>query len=155
MVIMAFYLLGNIADTYLTPVLTKISKAMDLSETIAGVTLLAFANGAPDIIASITAADAGEEDDPSGVYIGAGALFGAAIFGGTVVLGYCIIKSPSEVKMPSGEWMRDLIFYLIAALTILVYGYIGKISFTMSLCFLGIYGVYFALVLIVLSLITE
>lgn len=99
MVIVAFYLLGNIADTYLTPVLTKISDTLKLSETIAGVTLLAFANGAPDIIASVTAADAGEDGDSDGVYIGAGALFGACTFGVTTVLGYCIIKSPTEVKV--------------------------------------------------------
>lgn len=99
MVIIAFYLLGNIADTYLTPVLTKISDALKLSETIAGVTLLAFANGAPDIISSITAADAGEDGDSDGVYIGAGALFGACTFGVTCVLGYCIIKSPNAVKV--------------------------------------------------------
>lgn len=102
-IIVSFYLLGNIADTYLTPVLTKISETLNLSETIAGVTLLAFANGAPDIIASITAAgagsDSGEEADPTGMYIGAGALFGAFTFGGTVVLGYCVSKSKTDVTV--------------------------------------------------------
>lgn len=93
----AFYLLGNIADTFLTPVLTKVSNALNLSESIAGVTLLAFANGAPDIIASITAADAGTDGGGDGIYIGAGALFGACTFACTCVLAYCIIKSPNEV----------------------------------------------------------
>lgn len=99
LVIISFYLLGNIADTYLTPVLTKISDALKLSETIAGVTLLAFANGAPDIISVVTAADAGDDGSSDGVYIGAGALFGACTFGATIVLGYCIVKSPNEVKV--------------------------------------------------------
>lgn len=99
LVIVAFYLLGNIADTYLTPVLSKISNALKLSETIAGVTLIAFANGAPDIIAGITAADLDTKGDADGVFIAAGALFGACTFGGTVVLAYCIIKSSVEVKV--------------------------------------------------------
>lgn len=99
LIVIAFYLLGSIADTYLTPVLSKISKAMKLSETIAGVTLLAFANGAPDIIAGITAADLDKKGDADGVFIAAGGLFGACIFAGTIVLGYCIIKSSVEVKV--------------------------------------------------------
>ena len=64
-----------------------------MSETIAGVTLLAFANGAPDIMASITAA--GEED---GIYIGVGGLFGSCTFASTMVLGTCILKSKEASK---------------------------------------------------------
>lgn len=90
---MAFYVLGSIADGYLTPVLTKISTALGLSEIIAGVTLLAFANGAPDIIASFAAA---AEDD--GIFIGVGGLFGACTFGATIVLGTCILKSLEAEK---------------------------------------------------------
>lgn len=96
---MAFYLLGNIADTFLTPVLTKVSDAMNLSESIAGVTLLAFANGAPDIIASITAADPATAGGGDGIYIGAGALFGACTFAGTCVLAHCIVKTPNNVEV--------------------------------------------------------
>ena len=94
MVIIAFYLLGNVADTFLTPVLTKVSRALEMSETIAGVTLLAFANGAPDIIASMTAGD-----NEGGVFISVGGLFGACMFGATMVLGLCIIKSKHPVKV--------------------------------------------------------
>ena len=145
LVILAFYLLGNVADTYLTPVLTKISTALNLSETIAGVTLLAFANGAPDIIASITA---GGED--GGVYIATGALFGACIFGGSVVLGYCVIKNKGDyVQMEAGEWMRDLCFYVIAGVMILIFGFIGEVNFAMSMIFMSIYIFYFAIVLYV------
>ena len=100
-VICSFYLLGSVADTYLTPVLTKLSEALKLSETVAGVTLLAFANGAPDIIASITAAIAssGGKPDPTGMYIGAGALFGACAFGSTIVVATCTLRSSVEIKV--------------------------------------------------------
>jgi sodium/potassium/calcium exchanger 6 len=93
MIILAFYLLGNIADCHLTPILTKVSTSLALSETVAGVTLLAFANGAPDIIASVAAA---EEDD--GIFIGVGGLFGACTFAATVVLGYCIEKNRKKYQ---------------------------------------------------------
>jgi sodium/potassium/calcium exchanger 6 len=144
MIIVSFYLLSSIADTYLTPVLTKISNALKLSETIAGVTLLAFANGAPDIIASATAGDSS-----GGIFIAVGSLFGACAFGATIVLGYCILKNKGSVEMPSGQWARDLIFYLIASGVILIYGYIGEITRMMSIIFMGIYLIYFAIVIIV------
>jgi len=51
--------------------------------------------------------------------------------------------------MPAGEWLRDLSFYLIASMMILVYGIIGKITFTMSLLFMSIYIIYFIIVIVV------
>lgn len=143
MVVVAFYLLGNVADTFLTPVLTKVSKALRMSETIAGVTLLAFANGAPDIIASVTAGD-----QEGGVFISVGGLFGACMFGATMVLGLCILKSktPVEVsfktslkKMIPAQWTRDLLFYVLAGVVIIIYGMIGKINIWMAGGFLSLY----------------
>ena len=120
---------------------------MKLSETIAGVTLLAFANGAPDIIASATAGDAS-----GGIFIAVGSLFGACAFGATVVLGYCIYRSDGDVvEMPKVAWVRDLGFYVIAGIVILIYGMIGHITRLMAILFMGIYGVYFLLVLYVIS----
>jgi solute carrier family 24 (sodium/potassium/calcium exchanger), member 6 len=143
-VIIAFYMLSSIADTYLTPVLTKISQALKLSETIAGVTLLAFANGAPDIIASATAGD-----NEGGVFISIGALFGACSFGATVVLGYCIHRNKGTIEMPKSEWIRDLSFYLIGGVVVLIFGWIGEITRPMVFAFGGIYVVYFIVILIV------
>ena len=94
-IFISFYWLGSIAETYLTPVLSKLSKFLRLSQSFAGVTLLAFANGAPDIIASASASG-GE----GGLEIAVGGLFGACIFGSTVVVGYCIFKSNEDIKMP-------------------------------------------------------
>ena len=52
---MTFSLLGSTAEDYLTPSLTKIKNKFNMSETLAGVTILAFANGAPDVISSFSA----------------------------------------------------------------------------------------------------
>lgn len=51
--------------------------------------------------------------------------------------------------MPAGSWLRDLLFYVIAAVVVIVYGFIGKINMAMALGFIGIYFVYFAIVLVV------
>ena len=142
LLVMAFSLLGQIASSYLTPVLTKISLALNMSETLSGVTLLAFANGAPDIIASYSAAGA-----EGGIYITIGNLFGACLFCSTLVLGRCISVSPGPVKMERWQWLRDLVFYVLAALLLLCYGIIEKVNRWMVGMFFVIYFVYIAIVL--------
>ena len=49
------YLLASTADLYLSPALERITLRLGLSESLAGVTLLAFGNGAPDVFTSIAA----------------------------------------------------------------------------------------------------
>ena len=51
-----FYILSDTADEYLSPSLERITEITGISESLAGVTLLAFGNGAPDIFASIASA---------------------------------------------------------------------------------------------------
>lgn len=138
----AFMMLGKIAEGYLTPALTRISEALKLSETISGVTLLAFANGAPDILSVISAG--GEED---GIYIAVGNLFGACMFAVTLVIGRCIMKCPDQITMKPSEWNRDFIFYLVALAMVVSYGIIGSLKVWMSLSFFGLYLVYISLVI--------
>lgn len=142
LLVMAFFLLGQIASSYLTPVLTKISLALNLSETLSGVTLLAFANGAPDIIASYSAAGA-----EGGIYITIGNLFGACLFCSTLVLARCISVSPSVVKMDKYQWLRDLMFYVLASLLLLCYGIMEVINRWMVAVFFLIYFIYIGIVL--------
>jgi sodium/potassium/calcium exchanger 6 len=146
LIIYSFIILGSVAETYLTPVLTKISDSLKLSETISGVTLLAFANGAPDILSVISAG--GEED---GIYIAIGNLFGACLFSTTLVIGRCIFLCPKPIEMQPMFWNRDLIFYIITLCVVLAYGIIGTLTLPMSLSFFGIYAVYLAVVIFVVA----
>lgn len=141
-VVIAFFLLGKIASIYLTPVLTKISEALRMSETLSGVTLLAFANGAPDIIAS---AAAGGQD--GGLYITIGNLYGAGLFCSTLVVARCIQVSKRRIKMEAGQWNRDLIFYIFTSLVLVFYGIVSHITAWMAAVFYVIYVAYIAVVL--------
>lgn len=140
--LISFIVLGSVAEEYLTPVLTRLSEAFNLSETIAGVTLLAFANGAPDILSVISAG--GEE---SGIYIAVGNLFGACLFASTLVIGRCISTCPHPIHINPASWNRDLIFYIFALSMVLFFGWIGNLQIWMSLSFFGVYLVYFVIVL--------
>ncbi len=141
-VVIAFFLLGQIASTYLTPVLTKISIALNMSETLSGVTLLAFANGAPDIISSFSAG--GSE---GGLYISIGNLFGAGLFCSTLVIGRCIQVSKHTIQMDKDQWNRDLVFYIVTSLLLLVYGMIKSITYLMAGGFFVIYLAYISIVI--------
>ena len=51
--------------------------------------------------------------------------------------------------MPPDQWIRDLSFYMIAAITILVFGAVGEVNLWMSIGFIGLYVIYFVTVLYV------
>ena len=67
---LCFLLLGSTADDHLTPALEKIAIRFHFSETLAGVTLLAFANGAPDVLSSFSASGSGSD----GIFLSLGAI---------------------------------------------------------------------------------
>ena len=58
------YTLSSTADIYLSPALETLTTRFGLSDSLAGVTLLAFGNGAPDVFSSISAA---KDSDSNGV----------------------------------------------------------------------------------------
>lgn len=68
--------MSSTAENYLSPALAKLSKVFKLSETVAGVTLLALGNGAPDVITAIVA---GGSDD-GGISLVIGSIFGGGLF---------------------------------------------------------------------------
>ena len=82
-----FLLLGSTADEYLTPAIENLVERFGFSETLAGVTLLAFANGAPDVLSSFSATSGGSSD---GIFLSLGAIFGAGLFVTTLVFGRCL-----------------------------------------------------------------
>lgn len=75
-----------VVDEVVAEGIQVISNALGLSESLAAVTLLAFANGAGDFITSIVASDS-----DGGVSYNIGALFGAGLFVCSLVVGICIL----------------------------------------------------------------
>lgn len=67
-------MLGDTAEAYFSSSLIKISGYLRLSPNIAGVTLLALGNGAPDLSAIIVGVLSGDTD------IGVGAPIGGGVF---------------------------------------------------------------------------
>ena len=67
-------LLEYVSDGYMSAAIAKIANYMRLSETLAGSTLLAFSNGASDVITAIIAPEGDNDNRIIGSLFGAGAM---------------------------------------------------------------------------------
>lgn len=88
----------------LCPSLLTISKTLRLPNNIAGVTLLAFGNGAPDIFSSIEGIS---HSKPNLIFA---SLFGGGTFVTTIVIGSIILNG--EFIMSKRPLVRDIVFYI-------------------------------------------
>lgn len=114
---MLFLILGLLASDYLVPNLTSLSDLLNLDEKLAGLTLLAFANGSPDILSTYLAMK------KNLTTMAIGELLGSANFSLTVVIGVLAIYEPFEVNHKT--FKKDLILFsvfLIISLYILFDG---------------------------------
>ncbi|XP_034174115.1 mitochondrial sodium/calcium exchanger protein isoform X2 [Osmia lignaria lignaria] len=100
-----FLMLGSTADDFFCPSLAVIASIMQLSDSIAGVTILAFGNGAPDIFTSLVSAS--EE----GIIMFT-ELIGAGVFVTTMIAGSIAVVKPFRV--PLKLLMRDACFYMMS-----------------------------------------
>ena len=85
-------LLEYVSDGFISAAIGKIAGYMKLTEAMAGATLLAFSNGATDIITTVVASGSEDSDD-----LAVGALFGASTFALTVILAVVIWARPGKV----------------------------------------------------------
>ncbi|KAG0310104.1 hypothetical protein BGZ97_012800 [Linnemannia gamsii] len=136
--IFLFALIGVAASDFFCPNLNTISKKLRLSESMAGVTFLAFGNASPDIFSTFSAVGAG-----SGT-LAVGEVVGASSFITSIVIGSMAIVKPFRVS--KGPFLRDMIFFTGCILFILYMVLDQKITFIQSVILIAAYVVYVALV---------
>eukprot|EP01084_Bolivina_argentea_P015273 28556_1 len=142
MIIMGIYfilILGNVADNFFAPIMAETAETLGVSHNIAGVTFLAFANGAPDISSSIAAFQMGGEQ----IKLGLGALLGVAVFNpifiSSVISTYAVNEPIKVVRFP---FVRDCIFLFLAASSILRITLNGKIVIIEAVAMVLLYIIY-------------
>ncbi|XP_073971675.1 mitochondrial sodium/calcium exchanger protein-like isoform X2 [Rhodnius prolixus] len=111
-----------------------------MSDTLAGVTVLAFGNGAPDVFTALASKMSGL---PQVFYTG---LAGGCMFVTTFVAGSVLLIQPFQLD--GWPFLRDLTFLLIAYLINYSCFSIGIISLHMCLTFIALYIIYIAIVLL-------
>ncbi|XP_074153235.1 mitochondrial sodium/calcium exchanger protein isoform X2 [Sminthopsis crassicaudata] len=130
-----FLFLAVTAEKFFCPNLSAISTTLKLSHNVAGVTFLAFGNGAPDIFSAMVAFS-----NPRTAGLAIGALFGAGVLVTTVVAGSIAIIRPFTAA--SRPFFRDIIFYMVVIFLTSTLVYMGKITLSWSLGYLGFYVFY-------------
>lgn len=100
-----------------------LSDKLKLSPSTAGSTLMAFANGAPDIFVIYCGIS---QDDLAFVL---GAMSGGAIFMITIVVGSIILVS----KIGTGnikklDFTRDIVAYMVVTALVITFAYDGKVD---------------------------
>ncbi|KDP23536.1 hypothetical protein JCGZ_23369 [Jatropha curcas] len=127
-----FYILIKTAQSHFSIVTTKLTNQLNLSPSMGGVTLLALGNGAPDVFASLAAVRSGQ------YRTGFGAILSAGTFVSAFVVGFVAIYA-APFNVDPGSFVRDVGFYLVAAL-FLFYVYLsGEITFWQAMGFVGFY----------------
>lgn len=107
--LLQFYVLVTTAQSRFSVVVTKLVGHLSLSPSMGAVTLLALGNGAPDVFASVAAVGGGQ------ARTGFGAILSAGTFVSAFVVGFVAIYSAPFSVLP-GQFVRDVLFYLTAAL---------------------------------------
>lgn len=133
-----FYVLGNTASVYFCSSLESLSSVLNLSPIVAGVTFLSLGNGAPDVFASIASFVGDGTAD-----VGLNSVLGGTFFVSSVVVGVmCIAVSLRHTAVDRLSFIRDVCFFLVALLSLLVILILGKINLWGAIGFLSLYFVY-------------
>lgn len=130
-----FVSLGITALEFLCPNLHTISKSfLKIPDNLAGLTILAFGNSAPDIFGTYEAIKAGA------VHLALAELIGASLFISTCVIGCIGIVQPFEI--PKSLLKRDLPVYCLIFILIFVSVMMGRLTMLISLVLIGVYVCY-------------
>lgn len=132
--LISFIGLGLTASDYLSSNLYTISKFLNLSENLAGLTLLALGNGSADILSTYKAINLGSTN------LAVSELVGASMFISTIVIGSMAIIKPFKVS--DRQLLRDVGFFLAITLLIFFSILIGQINLIICILLVSMYIIY-------------
>lgn len=139
-----FICLSFIAQKYLSVELQDLAKRLRLSPSLAAVTIIAGVNGSTDILNSTFFTN-----KIGGEIIAVGTLYGAFLFSSTLVMANVITSSPGVIKLPRYAMIKELAFYLLSVVIIIVFGLIKRIGYTFVAIYFGLYAVYLVISIMV------
>jgi len=116
-----FSTIGIAASDFFCINLSTIATILGMSESMAGVTFLAFGNGSPDVFSTFAAMSTNSGS------LAVGELFGAAGFITAVVAGSMALIRPFHVARKS--FIRDVGFFVVAAAFSIGFLWDGKLRF--------------------------
>ena len=131
--VILFFIISTTTDIFLSTAITKIVETFKINQNIAAVTLLAFGNGAPDVISSLIASS-----DEEGISFSINSLIGSGMFITSFVLGSVVFKG-KEILVKPNMFNRDIILYSVSLFYIVIIGFKNKITIIDSFIFIFVY----------------
>jgi solute carrier family 24 (sodium/potassium/calcium exchanger), member 6 len=133
-----FTTIGIAASDFFSINLSTIASILGLSESLAGVTFLAFGNGSPDVFSTFAAMGSNSAS------MAVGELIGAACFITAVVAGSMALVR--EFKVGRKAYVRDICFFIGAVCFTMVFLRDGQLRFWECCVMIGYYVVYVVVV---------
>lgn len=133
-----FTTIGIAASDFFSVNLSTIASVLGLSESLAGVTFLAFGNGSPDVFSTFAAMGSNSGS------MAVGELLGAAGFITAVVAGSMALVR--EFKVSKRTFVRDIVFFIIAISFAMVFLADGELHLWECCVMIGFYLFYVVVV---------
>lgn len=136
--ITTFYILAIICDKYFVPALEVIAEKLKMNSEMAGATLMAVGSSAPELFTSLFAIFRTSEESN----LGAGTIVGSAIFNILVIVGASALYMTSKQKLAWQPVIRDMVFYCVSILLLLMFFSDGQITLIETVIFVIAYLAY-------------
>lgn len=133
--IIVFRFLAIAVEEYIAEGVENIANWMGLPENLASVTISCAAISAAEIVTSLVASEM-----EGGISYNIGSIFGASLFVITIAVGLAIIQTKGKVRLSALVAKRDIVFFIVATLTIVAIAYYKWITWWNSLFLLFLYG---------------
>lgn len=138
-ILASLYLLAVLTEDFFIPAIDRVAQKLRMSSDAAGATLLAAGSSAPEFFTALIAVfgltGGGDIAD-----VGTGAIVGSAVFNVLVIIGAAALYK--AVKLQWQPVIRDMIFYILTIIMLLIAFADGKVVPLEALGFVLVYGVY-------------
>merc|ERR1712072_242544 len=121
-----FLALAIVCDEYFVPALEQVSDKLNLSDDIAGATLMAAGGSAPELFTSLI----GTFQESA---VGFGTIVGSAVFNVLFVIAMCALfqKDKEGLKLTWWPLARDTTYYVLSLLVLaLFFGFVTPFQIT-------------------------
>ncbi|PHH54997.1 putative cation exchanger C3A12.06c [Ceratocystis fimbriata CBS 114723] len=129
-----FTTIGIAASDFFSVNLATISSLLGLSQSLAGVTFLAFGNGSPDVFSTFAAMGSGSASMAVGELIGAASFITAVVAGSMALV--------QEFRVAKKTFVRDICFFIFAVVFTTYFLFDGKLLYWECWVMIAYYGLY-------------
>ncbi|XP_059409681.1 sodium/potassium/calcium exchanger 2-like isoform X1 [Carassius carassius] len=131
-----FIALAIVCDEFFVPALTVITEKLQISDDVAGATFMAAGGSAPELFTSVIGVFISHSN------VGIGTIVGSAVFNILFVIGMCAIFSREILNLTWWPLFRDVTFYIIGLIMLIVFFLDNYITYVESIGLLLCYACY-------------